>query len=53
MGRPIADGSAGHPASLPYRTQSELWLKDQYHPLLMNRTDIENHLDGRLVWQPT
>ena len=53
MGRPIADGSAGPPASLPYRTQSELWLKDQYHPLLMDRADIETHLDGRLVLQPT
>ena len=53
MGRPIAGGQSGHPASPHYRTQSELWLKDQYHPLLMNRTDIETHLDGRLVWQPT
>ncbi|MCH2662566.1 hypothetical protein MK163_19160 [bacterium] len=53
MGRPIAGGSAGHPASLPYRTQSELWLKDQYHPLLMDRADIETHLDERLVLQPT
>ena len=53
MGRPIAGGQSGHPVSPPYRTQSELWLKDQHHPLLMNRTDIETHLDGRLVLQPT
>ncbi len=52
MGRPIAGGQSGHPVSPPYRTQSELWLKD-HHPLLMDRADIETHLDGRLVLQPT
>ena len=53
MGRLIAGGPSNHPASPHYRTQSELWLKDQHHPLLMDRADIETHLDERLVLQPT
>lgn len=44
-----AGGQSGHPASPHYRTQSELWLQDDYHPLLMDRADIERHIDGILV----
>ncbi len=47
-----AGGQSGHPASPHYRTQSELWLKDEYHPLLMDRKDIERNLDGRLTLRP-
>ena len=48
-----AGGQSGHPASPHYRTQSALWLNDHYHPMLMDPTDIEADLDGRLVLQPT
>ena len=47
-----AGGQSGHPASPHYRTQSELWVQDEYHPLLMDRTDIETNLDGLLVLNP-
>ena len=47
-----AGGQSGHPASPHYKTQSELWLNDDYHPLLMDRKDIERNLDGRLTLTP-
>ena len=47
-----AGGQSGHPASPHYCTQTELWLCDDYHPLLMDRTDIEANLEGRLVLKP-
>jgi len=47
-----AGGQSGHPASPHYRTQTRLWLDDDYHPLLMDRADIERELDGRLVLHP-
>jgi penicillin amidase len=47
-----AGGQSGHPASPHYRTQSELWLKDDYHPLLMDRKDVERNLDGALTLRP-
>ena len=47
-----AGGQSGHPASPHYRTQTELWLKDEYHPLLMDRKDVERELEGRLVLEP-
>ena len=47
-----AGGQSGHPASPHYRTQTELWLKDEYHPLLMDWEDVEKHQEGRLVLKP-
>ncbi len=47
-----AGGQSGHPASPHYRTQSELWLRDEYHPLLMDRKDVERNLDGVLILTP-
>ena len=47
-----AGGQSGHPASPHYRTQSELWLNDDYHPLLMDRRDVEKNLDGLLTLTP-
>jgi len=47
-----AGGQSGHPASPNYRTQSELWLKDDTHPLLMDRKDIERNLEGHLTLVP-
>jgi acyl-homoserine lactone acylase PvdQ len=47
-----AGGQSGYPASPHYKTQSELWLNDDYHPLLMDRKDIERNLDGRLTLTP-
>lgn len=47
-----AGGQSGHPASPHYRTQTDLWLADDYHPLLMDREDIEKNLEGRLTLRP-
>jgi penicillin amidase len=47
-----AGGQSGHPASPNYRRQSELWVQDAYHPLLMDKADIDAHLDGLLTLQP-
>ncbi len=47
-----AGGQSGHPSSPNYRTQSELWAADAYHPLLMDRADIEANLQSRLELNP-
>jgi penicillin G amidase len=39
-----AGGQSGHPSSPHYRTQSELWVADHYHPLLMDRQEVEANL---------
>ena len=47
-----AGGQSGHPTSANYRRQSELWVQDRYHPLFMDREDIDAHLAGALTLQP-
>ena len=47
-----AGGQSGHIASPNYRLQSELWVKDEYHPLLMDGKDIEQNLLGSLRLLP-
>jgi penicillin amidase len=47
-----AGGQSGHPGSPNYRTQSELWAADDYHPLLMDRVDVEANLESRLTLEP-
>lgn len=44
-----AGGQSGHPTSPNYRAQPVLWARDEYHPLLMDRADIQAHLDGLLI----
>jgi penicillin amidase len=44
-----AGGQSGHPGSVHYRTQSELWVADGYHPLLMDRADVEANLENALT----
>jgi penicillin amidase len=48
-----AGGQSGHVASPNYRRQSELWVRDEYHPLLMDRTDVEANLAGSLSLVPS
>ena len=43
-----AGGQSGQPGSANYRTQSDLWAVDAYHPLLMDRADVEANLQSRL-----
>ena len=47
-----AGGQSGHPLSSNYRTQSELWAADEYHPLLMDWEDIVGNLESRLELYP-
>ena len=47
-----AGGQSGHPLSPNYRTQSELWAADEYHPLLMDWEDIVGNLQSRLELNP-
>jgi penicillin amidase len=47
-----AGGQSGHPGSPNYRTQSELWAADDYHPLLMDRADVEANLESSLTLEP-
>ena len=47
-----AGGQSGHPASPNYRVQSDLWAADAYHPLLMDRDDVEANLEGLLTLEP-
>ncbi len=45
-------GQSGHPASQHYGDHAALWLGDQYHPLLMDRADVERNLEGELILDP-
>lgn len=48
-----AGGQSGHVASRNYHRQPDLWLKDEYHPLLMDRADIDQNLAGTLRLVPS
>jgi penicillin amidase len=45
-------GQSGIPASPHYDDMLPLWLSGAYHPFLMDRANIENHAEGRLVLEP-
>lgn len=45
-------GQSGLPASPHYDDQLPLWLAGEYHPLLMDREDIERAAEARLVLRP-
>ena len=47
-----AGGQSGHPTHENYKRQSELWVADDYHPLLMDKGDIEKDLESSLVLKP-
>jgi len=47
-----AGGQSGHVGSENYRAQSELWVGDGYHPLLMDRGDVEGELESTLILEP-
>lgn len=45
-------GQSGIPASPHYADQFNLWRSGKYHPLLMDRDDIDRLVEGRLVLEP-
>jgi len=47
-----AGGQSGHVGSDHYRLQTRLWVEDGYHPLLMDRGDIQNNLVSTLRLEP-
>ncbi len=48
----IPGGQSGIPASKHYDDLTRLWLAGEYHPFLMERTEIERVAEGRLVLEP-
>jgi penicillin amidase len=48
----IPAGQSGLPASPHYDDLLPLWLAGEYHPLLMDRDDIEKAALGRLTLRP-
>jgi penicillin amidase len=55
MGRALGilpAGQSGLPASPHYDDLLPLWLAGEYHPLLMDRKDIEEVTRGRLTLRP-
>jgi penicillin amidase len=48
----IPAGQSGLPASPHYQDLLPLWLAGEYHPLLMQRADIDQVAEGRLVLSP-
>jgi penicillin amidase len=48
----IPAGQSGLPASPHYDDLLPLWLAGEYHPLLMDRADIEEAAGGRLTLKP-
>jgi penicillin amidase len=50
--RVITSGDSGQIGSDFYDNQNALWREGKYHPILMDRADIEKHAVGRLVLTP-
>ncbi len=48
----IPGGQSGIPASPHYNDQTPLWLSGCYHPMLMERADIERHLEEKVQLIP-
>jgi penicillin amidase len=48
----IPSGQSGLPASPHYDDLLPLWLNGRYHPLLMDRADVEKVAEGRLTLRP-
>jgi len=46
-------GNSGHPGSRHYADQSADWLQGRYHPLLMDRAEIEQSAEGRTILAPS
>jgi len=45
-------GQSGHPSSPHYADLIPLWLKGAYHPMLWERTSVEQHMETRLILEP-
>jgi penicillin amidase len=45
-------GNSGNPASAHYADQLADWLAGRYHPLWMDRADVEAHAEGTLRLTP-
>jgi penicillin amidase len=48
----LPGGQSGIPASPHYADLMALWLAGRYHPLLMDREEIDEAVEGRLVLDP-
>ncbi len=48
----LTPGQSGHPASPHYRDGIRPWFEGGYHPMLINRSEIEKNLSARLDLQP-
>jgi penicillin G amidase len=48
----LPGGESGIPSSPHYADLTPLWLKGEYHPLLMERDDIERSAEGRQILEP-
>ncbi len=48
----LPGGESGIPSSPHYADLTPLWLKGEYHPLLMERAAIERVAEGRQVLEP-
>jgi penicillin amidase len=45
-------GQSGHPRSRHYLDLFPRWYRGDYHPQWIERSEIENHLEGRLLLEP-
>lgn len=48
----LPTGQSGIPASPHYDDLTPLWLNGEYHPLLMDRDEIDAVAEGTLVLNP-
>jgi penicillin amidase len=48
----LVPGQSGHLASQHFHDGVTPWLTGEYHPMLFNRQEIEQRLDGRLILMP-
>jgi penicillin amidase len=48
----LTPGQSGHPTSPHYRNGIRPWFEGSYHPMLMNKGEVEKNLSSRLDLQP-
>ncbi len=48
----LVPGQSGNLASKHYRDGVKAWMEGEYHPMLFARKEVEQNLEGRMIFRP-
>jgi penicillin amidase len=48
----LTPGQSGHPGSKHYDDQIQSWFTRGYHPMIINRQELEKEIEGKLILIP-